>query len=398
MIEFKDALSKIRENIDRPETLETEIVGLAELVGRVLANDIQSAVDVPPNDNSAMDGYAIQLSSVKELPQALPISQRIPAGVFPKKLLPNTAARIFTGANIPEGADCVVIQENCEATESSVSILSGASFRANIRDQGQDIKIGQVLFQKGHRFRSKDLGLLASIGITQASVYRKLRVAIISTGDELIPPGQPLAPGQIYDSNRFFIEAACRENHCDLIQSIHIRDSFNETVNCLRQLSEQCDLIISCGGVSVGEEDHVKNAVAQTGSIDLWKIQIKPGKPIALGKILRKDKTPCAFLGLPGNPVSAFVTLHLFGKPIIAHMQHDNQFELKHYKDVVNFATSGKNKRCEFIRVKRGERGLEMFANQSSGVMTSVCWADALALVPENTALKPGDQVTIYPI
>ena len=394
MLDFESALSALKERFKSLSIQSTQTLALRNSLGRIIAEDLVSSISVPPADNSAMDGYAINSKSIHKTPHSLAITQRIIAGTCPKALQAGTAARIFTGGEIPEGADCVVMQENCEQNASTVTINKEVNKGGNIRRKGQDINKGDKLFSVGHRIQAQDIGLLASIGLTEIQVYKKLRISILSTGNELIRPGLPLDRGQIYDSNRPMIEAMCRELDTELVESRHIPDDLKETVKVLEELGKKSDLIISCGGVSVGEEDHIKNAVLEIGNLDFWKIKIKPGKPIAVGTL----DNSCGFLGLPGNPVSAFVTFHLFGKLIINVLQGQHQYEMPRYLEKANFATKGKNSRPEFARAKLSEFGLDLYPNQSSGVLSSVCWADALALIPENQAISIGDLVEVFPI
>lgn len=402
MLEFTEAIETLKHSVLPFQQTQVERLALSEIAGRVLAEDIISTIDVPPANNSAMDGYAINTSSVADFPTTLQVSQRIPAGSKPETLEPGTAARIFTGANIPEGANCVVIQENCDYLTNTncdtVTINGGVTNFGNIRKQGQDIRSGHPVLKKGHRVKAQDIGLLASIGQLDAAVFKKIRVALVSTGDELIRPGKALDDGQIYDSNRPMLETACRDLNCDISTSVHIQDELETTINTLTELSTISDIIITCGGVSVGDEDHLKHAVSSIGSLSLWKIKIKPGKPIAFGEIKREQQSPCLFLGLPGNPVSAFVTLHLFGKLVLSVMQGEEKYVLDEFQYKAAFTTEGKNKRPEFIRVQCGKDGLSPFSNQSSGVLSSVCWADALALIPEQTKIKQGDYLRVFPI
>lgn len=401
MLEFNDALKKIHDSLSGSNPLSSEQRSLTESNNRVLAKDIDAIINVPPADNSAMDGYAINTDDVTELPCALPVSQRIAAGTAPTPLLRGSAARIFTGAEIPENANCVVMQENCTATHAdTVHIQSGVEANGNIRRCGQDIAANTTIKKRGEKLCAQDLGLIASIGINKVSVYKKLKVAIFSTGDELVDPGTPLAPGQIYDSNRIMIENLCQNLGCDIIKSARIADNLEETIRTFSKTTEEADLIVSCGGVSVGDEDHVKHAVQELGDIEFWKIRIKPGKPFAFGHINKKNSAQhqkCYFIGLPGNPVSAFVTHHLFGQAIINLLQGQQTFSLKEVSAPSNFEKKA-GKRPEFIRVKLGQHGAEIHPNQSSGVLSSVCWADALAFIPENTPVIQGDMLRLYPI
>jgi molybdopterin molybdotransferase len=399
MLSISEAQLKVVELALKRRNLAVIELPLEQTLSMILAEDIISPMNVPPADNSAMDGYALHADSLNDT-DSLQLSQRIAAGDAPVALSPNTAARIFTGAIIPAGANAVAMQENCEAVQNqsqaaqpqSVRFLQKPRPAENIRRAGEDISEGDCIAEQGTRLESPHLALLASMGFDKIKVYKALKVAVFSTGDELVDPGTALTPGKIYDSNRYMMEAFCRQLGCDIILSARIEDDYDRTVNALSKASETADVILTCGGVSVGEEDHVKAAVDNLGDVDFWKIKMKPGKPLSFGNINNK-----LFIGLPGNPVSAFVTLFLFGKSALRTLQGESQSENTRFKLPANFESHKKRQRPEFIRVKFGAQGLECFTKQGSGILSSVCWADGLALLPENTPINCGDLLEVYP-
>lgn len=371
---------------------KTRTVQLERALNRLLAEPCTAQINVPPADNSAMDGYAVNSRCIKSVPVTLPISQRIAAGQPPTPLAHGTAARLFTGAEIPADADAVVIQENCETGENSVVIKTTVNAGDNIRPAGQDIKHGTMLFNTGHRLRPQDLGLLASTGIAKVHVFKKPRVAIVGTGDELVEPGQPLARGQIYNSNKFLLRGLLQQLGCKIIDSGTVADTLEATVTALKKCASHADLIITTGGVSVGDEDHIKKAVETLGELTLWKVNLKPGKPLAFGNI--KD---IPLLGLPGNPVSSFVTFLLFGVPVIQRLQGQDYTAPQKFSLPLKFAVEHAQSRPEFMRVRITESGVERYLNQSSGVLASVAWANALAFIPDGQTYRKGDPVDIYP-
>jgi len=377
---------------------ETEQVPTMEADGRVLAQDVVSALHVPPHDNSAMDGYAMRCADALIPGAQLAVSQRIAAGMRGNALELGTAARIFTGAPVPEGADSVVMQEECtvlpDAAEGPrVQVNTAPKPGQNIRRAGEDVARGDVVLNKGRRLGPAELGLAASIGMEQLDVIRRPRVALFSTGDELVMPGavapQDMAPGAIYNSNRFFLNALLRRMGCDVTDLGIVPDQREATIQALKEAAASHDVILTSGGVSVGEEDHIKPAVQALGSLDLWQIAIKPGKPFAYGRI-----GPAHFLGLPGNPVSSFITFLLLVRPFLLCLQGQEDVAIKTVAARADFTWARADKRREFLRVRHNEDGgLDLFPNQSSGVLTSAVWGDGLVDNPPSSTVAPGNIV-----
>lgn len=370
-----------------------EAVPLAEALGRVAADDVVSAIHVPPAANSAMDGYALSRADWPGPDQPMPVSQRIPAGSVPETLAPGSAARIFTGAELPEGADAVVMQENtADGTPDVVRILELGAPGDNIRPKGQDISAGDTVVAKGTRLRPQDMGQIASVGRDRIDCYRRLRVALVSTGDELAEPGTDSKPGQIYNSNRYTVRGLLQGWGYEMVDMGVARDTPEAVRSLLLEAAEQADVILTTGGVSVGEEDHVRDVVDELGAIALWKIAIKPGKPFAFGNV---RGTP--FLGLPGNPVSVFVTLAVIARPYLAACQGASQHEAPFLSAVSDFDHPGSS-REEYLRVKLERGKLALFSNQSSGVLTSLCASDGLVRQPVGEDIRQGDLVDYLPL
>ena len=378
---------------------ETETVSTFDADDRVLAQDLVSALQVPSFDNSAMDGYAMRAVDVPAAGTVLPISQRIAAGTLGTPLLPGTAARIFTGAPMPAGADVVVMQEECTALEGDrVQINAAVAAGQNIRQAGEDIALGSTIVAAGTRLSPAELGLAASIGCASLRVARRPRVALFSTGDELVMPGdvapQDLPAGSIYNSNRFFLRAMLQRLGCEVVDHGIVPDSYDATVAALQSAAKNCDLVLTSGGVSVGEEDHIKPAVQALGSLDLWAIAIKPGKPFAYGKVGQAH-----FIGLPGNPVSSFVTFALLVRPFVLRLQGAAQVAPQAITMRADFDWPRADRRQEFLRVRiNAAGGLDRFANQGSGVLTSVVWADGLVDNPAGQTISQGDWVQFVPL
>ena len=371
-----------------------ESVSTFDADGRVLAQDLVSALHVPPQDNSSMDGYAVRCTDVMS-GGVLPVSQRIAAGKSGVPLAPLSVARIFTGAPIPVGADAVVMQEDCVdvPAEGGVQVKVVPALGQWIRRAGEDVAQGAVVLSKGTRLTPASLGLAASIGLPVLSVVRRPKVALFSTGDELVMPGdvapQHMRPGAIYNSNRFFLRALLQRLGCEVTDLGIVPDRFEATVDALRSAARHHDLILTSGGVSVGEEDHIKPAVQSLGSLDLWQVAIKPGKPFAYGRV-----DEAHFIGLPGNPVSSFVTFLLLVRPFLLKLQGTTDVAPESVAIRADFTWARPDKRREFLRVRRNAAGgLDLFDNQSSGVLTSAVWADGLVDNPPGQTIAPGDVV-----
>lgn len=395
---------------------EFETISTFDADRRVLAQALVSPLDVPGFDNSQMDGYALRSSDVREAGVVLRVSQRIPAGHFGQALEPLSAARIFTGAPMPLGADCVVMQEDCETVnESSCANGSQAAVggvRINtvpkagqwVRLRGEDVRAGHTALSKGELLAPAALGLAASLGLAQLQVSRRPRVALFSTGDELVMPGEvspaQMKPGAIYNSNRFFLRAMLLRAGCDVTDMGIVPDQREATMQALQKAAKAHDLILTSGGVSVGEEDHIKPAVLQLGSLDLWSISMKPGKPFAYGRVNREGGGFAHFVGLPGNPVSGFVTFLLLVRPLLARLQ-GHSGDLSTINSIAlraDFMPAKTDKRREFLRAKRNSSGgLDLFPNQNSSVLTSCVWADGLVDVPAGQQIAKGDTVRFIP-
>ena len=379
---------------------ERELVSTLDANGRVLAEDQISQLNVPPMDNTQMDGYVVRATDCVSGNAVLRISQRIPAGHIGQSLEAGTAARIFTGAFIPEGADAVVMQEQCkaDATAEQVTIEHAPKSGEWIRRAGEDIKTGSVILQAGTRLRAQEQGLAASVGLAQLPVFRRLKVAVFFTGDELTMPGEPLKPGAIYNSNRFMLRGLLQQLGCDVTDLGNVPDTLDATRSALRNAAQGNDLIITSGGVSVGEEDHIKPAVEAEGSLNMWQIAMKPGKPLAVGEVHRESQQSTVFVGLPGNPVSSFVTFLLFVRPFIHALQGTQTSKPKSYSMRADFSWPKADRRNEFLRVRINDaHGLDLFSNQSSGVLTSTVWGDGLVDNPPNQVIQPGDVVRFIP-
>ncbi|MBP6809868.1 MAG: molybdopterin molybdotransferase MoeA [Chromatiaceae bacterium] len=380
---------------------EHENLPTLEALGRVLAIPLVSQITVPGWDNSAMDGYALRAGDLAGNQGRLRVSQRIAAGKPGTRLEPNTAARIFTGAPIPEGADTVVIQEVCRAEGEEVILPLGVKPGANIRRAGEDIQAGAEIMAAGTRLLPQHLGLAASVGVAELNVWRRLKVAVFASGDELVMPGQPLGPGQIYNSNRFTLLGLLAGLGCETLDLGRMPDNLEATIATLTAAAGQADLVLGSGGVSVGEEDHVRLAVERIGILDLWKVAIRPGKPLAFGH-LGPERTP--FIGTPGNPVSLFVTFCLFARPFIRRMQGSaGDLKPQAFAVPAGFDWPKAADRMEFPRARvapgaDGQPEVRLYPRQSSGVLSSVTWADGLAVIPANQTVRRGDWVQYLPL
>jgi len=383
---------------------EMEHVAMQSALGRVLAENVNSLVDVPPLDNTSMDGYAVRTADITKEGVVLKVNQRIPAGSMGKPLEGGCAARIFTGAPIPPNADAIIIQEDTTLVEGQadqVQVNYIPKLGQWIRRRGEDLSAGKVALQAGAFLRPQELGVAASAGLTHLNVKRRVRVAAFFTGDELALPGEPLKPGGIYNSNRDTLLACLRSLGCDATDLGIIPDRLDATREALRKASKDHDLIITSGGVSVGEEDHIKPAVTAEGRLDLWQIAIKPGKPLAFGAVRKAEQAESEeawFIGLPGNPVSSFVTFLLFVRPFILKLQGRDSGSIPTYPMRADFNWPKADRRNEFLRVKVNSKGgLDLFPNQSSGVLTSASWGDGLIDCPAGQAFEAGSMVKYIP-
>lgn len=389
MLSVDDAIGQLLA-VARPVT-QTRDVSLDQALGRVSAGRVIAGLDVPPADNSAMDGYALSHADWQGPDHPLPVSLRIPAGSAPGTLKPGTAARIFTGSEIPDGADTVVMQEHCTARDDGVLINRLPDPGTNIRLRGQDMSSGQAVIAAGSRLRSQELGLLASLGQGSVEVMRRLRVAVLSNGDELVEAGTALGPGQIYNSNRPMLLGLLQSWGFQTVDLGIVPDRPERILASLSEAAQSADVIISSGGVSVGEEDHIKDVVRSLGELGLWKIAMKPGKPLAFGQV---GETP--FIGLPGNPASALVTCLVIARPFLLASQGLEAVHTPAVSVPAGFSRDGES-RAVYHRVRLEDGVLELYPNQSSGILLSSCWASGLAVQEPGQAITRGDAVDYLP-
>lgn len=392
---FDDAMESLLSSAQA--TNATESVDTASAMGRVLAQSLVSSINVPPLDNSAMDGYAVISQDITQCGVTLPVSQRICAGEVGQPLQAGTAARIFTGAPVPDNADAVVMQEFCERIDDNVTINQTVKLRQNIRDAGEDIDEGDEILTTGTYLRAQELGLAASIGCSPLTVFKKIKVGLFFTGDELVEPGNPLPPGKIYDSNRYTLLGLIQAMGCEVVDLGIVPDDLESTKQALQRAADQADLVITSGGVSVGEEDYIRIALEQLGELKMWRIAMKPGKPLAFGMV---GDTP--FMGLPGNPVSVFVTYCLFVSPFLKSMQGRVDVLPKSLSMTAAFDWPKPGKRQEYLRARvivdeEGQSAVEVFSHQGSGVLTSTSWAEGLVMIPVGATVKKGDTVSYTP-
>ena len=382
-------------------------VDLLQADGRVLAADCIAPLQVPPLDNSAMDGYAVRSAEVAQAGTVLPVSQRIPAGQVGTALQVGTVARIFTGAPLPPGADAIVMQEDCTVLDDGRVRFDAVPQPGQfVRRAGQDIALGSTALQAGLRLTPAALGLAASLGLAQLPVARRPRVALFSTGDELALPGsiapQDLPPGHIFNSNRYVLASLLQRWGCEVVDGGILPDDRAATHAALARAAQDCDLLVTSAGVSVGEEDHVRPVVEQLGALSLWKIAMKPGKPFAFGHVRRSSEGKTAgqahFIGLPGNPVSSLITALMLLRPFVLALQGASVVQPPAHWLTADFEITQRDSRREFLRARRNAAGrLELFANQNSGVLTSTVWAEGLVDNPAQTLIARGDSVRFLP-
>lgn len=399
LIPLDDALAQMLGSVTALPADQAHWLPTEQALGRVLAQDLVSLVHVPPFDNSAMDGYGVRVADVPARGTALPVSQRIPAGQVGAPLQPGSAVRIFTGAQVPEGVDAVVMQEDCEAlADGTVKVMKVPPPGLSIRRQGEDVQAGAVVLAAGTRLTPAAMGLAASVGADKLCVMRAPRVAIFSTGDELLMPGEPPRPGAIYNSNRFTLHGLLRAAGCEITDLGIVADTLDATRACLREAAAEHDLIITTGGVSVGEEDHVRPAVLAEGELTLWQLAIKPGKPFALGSVRRPQGGAALFTGVPGNPVACFVTFLVLVQPLLRRLQGATDVQAPRWRVRADFTWAKADKRREFLRARlNAAGGLDLFPNQGSAVLTSAAWADGLVDLPAGHTVAPGDLVDFLP-
>ena len=403
LLPLDEALQRLAEGAAPHRITETETVSTFDGLGRVLAAGVVSRLDVPPADNTSMDCYAMRAADVPAPGTLLPVSQRIPAGVVGTPLQPGTAARIFTGAPLPPGADAVVMQERCEAVPGeglgAVRVHEVPTAGQWVRRRGEDVQCDAVVLAPGLRLTPQALGLAASVGSATLTVLRRPRVALFSTGDELVMPGEPLKPGAIYNSNRFTLRALFQAAGCEVGDLGIVPDRLDATREALRRAAQDHDLVVTSGGVSVGEEDHLRPAVEAEGTLQHWQLAIKPGKPLAFGTLRRAQGRAALFVGLPGNPVSSYVTALLCAMAVLRVLQGQTVALPPAWPLRADFDWPRPDRRREFLRVRLNTEGaLELFPNQSSGVLTSAVWADGLVDNPPAQTIRRGDTVRFLPL
>jgi molybdopterin molybdotransferase len=378
----------------------TQIISLENALGKVLANNVLATINVPEFDNSAMDGYAINLNNNLKPPYKFEIVDRIIAGSVGKPLAPNTAARIFTGAPIPENCNTVIPQEDCEVVDNFIEIYRPIELNENIRPQANDIVKGEIILNQGKVLNPADIALIASIGVAEVEVFTTLKIGVFFSGNEIIEPSETLQKGQIYNSNKYSLLTMLAQLGVEVIDLGIIKDNFDATCKALETLAKNCDLIITTGGVSVGEEDHLRSAVNTLGTINLWSVKMKPGKPLAYGVINAHNKVT-HFVGLPGNPVSVIATFVLFIKPFIKKLQGITQYQNPQFKVQIDYDWKQQFRR-EFVRVKLDYSTIPptatKYKKQGSDVLSSTSWADGLAEMDDEKAFKSGDIVNFYPL
>jgi len=396
MLTYEEAIDKLLTAAKPVE--EIRHVPLNAAAGRVLAAAVQSTISVPPSAMSAMDGYAVRAADIPAAGTELKVSQRIPAGASPAPLQPGTAARIFTGAPIPEGADTVVMQEVTTATEGAVVFNEMPVAGTFVRPLGEDFLAGADLLSAGIRLRPQDVALAAAAGLPQLPVFRRVRVGVFFTGDELVQPGEPLPPGGIYNSNRYALCALLEGLGCEVRDLGAVPDGFEATRDALRRAAADNDLVVTSGGVSVGEEDHVKPAVEAEGQLQMWKLAAKPGKPLAFGTVRRAEGGDSWFIGLPGHPVSSIVTFMIFVRPFVLRLQGIADALPRGLTLPADYDWPKPDARREFLRARLNDQGrVELFANQGPGVLSSLTWGTGLVDNPPKQPVRRGDLVRFIP-
>ncbi|MGF6331223.1 molybdopterin molybdotransferase [Pseudomonas sp. BS3782 TE3695] len=382
-----EAISRLLDQAPPPPP--AQMVRLDHAMGRVLAADIHSPVNLPAWDNSAMDGYALRAADLPQVGGCLSIGGRIAAGdQASSPLLAQQAVQIFTGAPLPPGADTVVPQERCRVEGERVW-FPPVSVGDHVRKEGEEVRRGDLLLKAGKRLRAQELGLLAGAGIARVEVYRPLQVCLLSSGNELREPGDPLAPGQIYNSNRYCLAALLRGWGVEVHDYGVMVDELAASRHALSLASSECDLLLSSGGVSVGEEDHLKQAIEELGNVDFWRLAIQPGKPLAFGEVAGKP-----WIGMPGNPSAALITALVVVRPFLLRAQGVTDVLPVPLAVPAGFDWLQRNKRRQYLRARLtpgadGQLSVELHPQQSSAMLTAACWADGLAVIEcEQQVLK----------
>jgi molybdopterin molybdotransferase len=374
---------------------QTEQVDLPNCLGRILAGDVQSTLNMPPHDNSAMDGYALQSSDLVDADTLQLVGQSFAGHPYDGEVSKGQCIRIMTGATIPKGADCVVMQERAEAEGDGIRFTVKPPVGNSVRRCGEDIAVDDVVLKQGRRISAADVGLLASLGLAQFSVFRTVKVAVFSTGDELKTPGQPLNYGDIYESNRFTVSAMLSRMNVEIIDLGIIPDDKNLIRAAFKSADEQADVVVSSGGVSVGDADYTKDILEEQGQIGFWKLAIKPGKPFAFGQLPNSH-----FIGLPGNPVSSMVTFHQLAVPVIRKLMGQSEYKRPRFKAKLTSRIGKRPGRTDYQRgifgIEDGQAVVCTTGSQGSGILSSMSVGDCYIIVErERGTVEVGEEVTV---
>jgi molybdopterin molybdotransferase len=394
LLPIQSAISKMLNQV--AAVTESERLELDEALGRVLAEDVVSNINVPPNDNSAMDGYAMRCEYLTKTKQLVLVGTALAGAPFKQKVQAGECIRIMTGAVIPQGADSVVMQENTENDGKSVTFNQIPKFGNSVRKAGEDIQQGQVVVSKGTKITAAYLALIASVGIAEISVIRLIKVGIVATGDELTPPGQPLVEGAIYESNRYALTALLNTFPVVLFDFGIVKDDKTELKAVFEQAGSHCDLVLSCGGVSVGDADYVKEILDDLGSINFWKVAIKPGKPFAFGAL-----NNAWFCGLPGNPVSSYVTFQQLVTPVLQKLSGQTYLPAPHFVAKAACLIRKRPGRADyqrgiFYRDENAQLWVKPNGKQGSGIMSSIANANCYIVLEQGEGdVEAGENVNI---
>lgn len=379
---------------------EWETLPLFDALGRVLAASVSAPCDIPPNPNSALDGYAIATRDLAGAGETrLRVTQRIVAGAVGEPLCAGEAARIFTGAALPPGADAIVAQESARREGDEVYFSYRPRPWADVRLTGSDLAAGEMILEQGRRLRPQDIALAASAGVAELPVYLPLRVAVLCTGDELVEPGNALPVGRIYNANRYLIPAQLKALGLEVLAIERVGDSLDATLDALRTAMASADVVMTTGGVSVGEEDYVRAAIERLGRLMMWRVNIKPGRPFTFGQL---GEAQVPLIGLPGNPVSAFLNFALFARPFLLRMQGMVDDCQASFWLPADFDWLKPSSRREFLRARmepdEAGRPVRLYPHQGSSALKSAAWANGIAVIPEGRTLRRGDLVEFIPL